>query len=81
MGTAGVGRGSRCRSRSNHYTIEGHDILPKALDLQRRSPDTDAAKVTTDAAEMLKTLAALKNPGVAKPALIPAGKGHLMLGK
>ncbi len=66
---------------SNHYTIEGHDILPKALDLQRKNPTADAAKVSSEATDMLKTLSAIKNPGVAKPAPIPAGKAHLMMAR
>lgn len=62
---------------SNHYVIEGHDILPKNLDLQRKNPTVDAAKVDAKASQMMKTLAILKNANVAQPAPLPAGKSHL----
>lgn len=67
------------RCPSNHYVIEGHDILPKGLDLLRKNPTTEAAKVQSNGAEFLRTVAVLKNQNIAKPAPMPIGKSHLML--
>lgn len=69
------------RCPSNHYVIEGHDILPKGLDLQRQNPDVEAAKIESKPAEFLRALAVLKNQNIAKPAPMPAGKSHLMIAK
>lgn len=69
------------RCPSNHYVIEGHDILPKGLDLQRQNSIVEVAKVESKHAEFLRTLAVLKNPNIAKPAPMPAGKSHLMIAK
>lgn len=67
---------------SNHYIIEGHDILPKSLDLQRKDASVDAAKVESkQPAQVLRALATLKNPNIAKPAPMPAGVSHLMMAK
>lgn len=69
------------RYPSNHYIIEGHDILPKGLDLQRKNPTVDAAKVEAGTATVMKTFGAIKNPNVAKPAPMPIGMSHLMIAK
>lgn len=64
---------------SNHYIIEGHDILPKGLDLQRNDPSVDKAKVNTTPGRIMKTYAFIKNNQNAAISLIPEGKSHLMI--
>lgn len=66
---------------SNHYIIEGHDILPKGLDLQRKEMGVDAARVESKPGEALSTLGVLKDQRVAKPAAISGGIGHLNFAK
>lgn len=63
---------------SNHYIIEGHDILPRELDLQRRASQDSSAKVFSSPA-LVKSLARIKNRNVASPVLMPEGKAHIMI--
>lgn len=64
---------------SNHYIIEGHDILPKGLDLQRNDPSIEKAKVNTSPGRIMKTFAIIKNVPNTAISLIPEGKSHLMI--
>lgn len=64
---------------SNHYIIEGHDILPKGLDLQRSDASVDAAKVNSAPGKVMKTIALIKSVPNATVSLIPTGKSHLMI--
>lgn len=64
---------------SNHYIIEGHDILPKGLDLQRNDPSIEKAKVDTSPGRIMKTFAIIKNVPNTAISLIPEGKSHLMI--
>lgn len=63
---------------SNHYVIEGHDILPKGLDLQRNNPEIEAAKVSSEPGKIMHTIATIKSAS-AKPAPMPQGKNHIMI--
>lgn len=64
---------------SNHYVIEGHDILPKGLDLQRNDPNVEAAKVSSSAGKIMKMMATIKSQQVNMLAPLPAGKSHIMI--
>ena len=64
---------------SNHYVIEGHDILPKGLDLQRNDPNVEAAKVSSSASKNMKTLATIKGHQVNMLAPLPEGKTHIVI--
>lgn len=64
---------------SNHYIIEGHDILPKDLDLQRNGADTEAAKVSSSSAKIMRTVANIKAPGNSQPVPMPKDVNHLMI--
>ncbi len=63
---------------SNHYVIEGHDILPKDLDLQRNNPDVEAAKVSSAPGKVMYTIATIKSAAT-RPAPLPEGKNHIMI--
>lgn len=71
--------GAPIRYPSNHYVIEGHDILPKGLDLQRQGADTEAAKVGSKPGEAFKMLGILRDQRIAQPAPISGGKGHIVI--
>lgn len=64
---------------SNHYMIEGHDILPKGLDLQRNGDETKAAKVNAAPGQIMKTMALIKSAGNAAPVPLPKGMNHIMI--
>lgn len=64
--------------QSNHYVVEGHDILPKGLDLQRKADGTEAAKISAEPGQVLRTYAVIKN-NVNMPFAMPTGKVHLMI--
>ena len=65
--------------RSNHYMIEGHDILPKGLDLQRNGSETEAAKVNAAPGQIMKTMALIKSAGNTSPVPLPKGMNHIMI--
>ena len=65
---------------SNHYIIEGHDILPKNLDLQRKSGDVESAKVSANSGKLLKTVASFKGRNANAIAPMPKDKNHIMIG-
>lgn len=64
---------------SNHYIIEGHDILPKSLDLQRSDASVEAAKVNAGNGKIMRTFALIKSVPNVVVDLIPQGKSHLMI--
>lgn len=64
---------------SNHYIIEGHDILPKSLDLQRKDASVEAAKVNSSPAQLMRTFALIKSVPNASVDLMPEDKCHLMI--
>ena len=64
---------------SNHYEIEGHDILPKGLDLQRNDPNVEPAKVSTAPVKDMKMAATIKGQAVKMLAPLPEGKSHIMI--
>ena len=64
---------------SNHYEIEGHDILPKGLDLQRNDPNVEPAKVSTAPVKDMKMAATIKGQAVQMLAPLPEGKSHIMI--
>lgn len=64
------------RYPSNHYTIEGHDILPKGLDLQRS--ETEAARVQATSGAVMSTRATLKL-NTQPPAPMPEGTKSIVL--
>lgn len=64
---------------SNHYVIEGHDILPKGLDLQRSDASVDAARVNAGTASVMKTVALIKSVQPSQVAPLPNGKNHIMI--
>lgn len=66
------------RYPSNHYIIEGHDILPKGLDLQRQHPDVEAAQVQSGNAKLMDTRATYKLSAHSL-APMPKDKKHIVL--
>lgn len=63
--------------KSNYYTIESRDMLPKALDLQRRQSETPAATVGGEGDfEALKAILSIKAEA---PVPMPKGKRHIMI--
>lgn len=65
--------------KSNLYTIESRDMLPKALDLQRNADGTPAANIEAKASDFQAMRAMLNIRKDLAPALMPAGKRHLMI--
>lgn len=63
------------RCKTNHFTIEAKDMLPRSLDLQRNSDANANAKVEAQG----HITAAINVPYVEKPAPMPNGKRHIMV--
>lgn len=68
------------RYPSNHYIIEGHDILPKGLDLQRQNPGTEAAQIKPGQGKLMDTKATIKMHQ-ALPEPLPEGQKHINLNR
>lgn len=67
---------------TNHYVIEGHDILPKNLEKQlieatALSKEEEAAKFSD---RLMKTIATIKNAPTAQIIQMPQDKNHIMIG-
>lgn len=68
------------RYPSNHYIIEGHDILPKGLDLQRQQADAQAAQVQPGQGKLMETKATIKLRQE-QPQPMPEGQKHINLNR
>ena len=64
------------RCKTNHYTIEAKDMLPRSLDLQRRTEKDNTAQVKASEG---KIRAVINVPYIVKPEFLPSGKYHIMV--
>lgn len=63
------------RCKTNHYTIEVKDMLPRELDLQRNQDKAQVAQVEGTG----KIQARINVPYIEKPVDMPTGKYHIMV--
>lgn len=62
---------------TNHYIIEGTNILPKSMDDSRKDDNIEAAKMTATRGKISNLNATIKGISNKLPAPLPNDKGHL----
>lgn len=65
---------------TNHYIVTGENILPKSLDLQRKDPEVDAARVSSTTGQVANISGVLNSRTIPAPAPMPKGVSHLQIG-